>query len=119
MVRDEIYELFGEIKLHYPNFDISEEAVDRHWEFLSDMPLEVALRNVRMHVKDSVYPPKIAEIRAGWHHDDGGEDMKRAAQRVFDLQDELKKAAVPPPPGTRERIYAAIRAAAERNRTTE
>ncbi|OWA36750.1 hypothetical protein B9G55_01330 [Saccharibacillus sp. O16] len=104
MERDEIYELLGEVFRHYPNFDISEKAVDRHLEFLSDMPLEVALRNVRMHVKDSVYPPKIAEIRAGWNN--YAERMAKAAQQHIAEQEERRKHVVPPSQEVRGQIAA-------------
>ncbi len=102
MERDEIYELLGEVFRHYPNVDISEVAVDRHLEYLSDMPLDIALRNVRMHVKTSVYPPKIAEIRAGWS--DYGDRMKQAAREFIEEQEENRKQVVPPPQEVRNQI---------------
>ena len=104
MERDETYELLGEIFRHYPNFDISEEAVDRHLEYLEDMPLEVALHNVRMHVKTSVYPPKIAEIRNGWS--DPADHMAKAAREHIDEQEERRKHAVQPPQEVRDQIAA-------------
>ena len=68
MERDEAYDLLDEIKQNYPNINVSEIEVDRHFEHLADMPLDIALNNVRMHVKASVYPPKIAEIRLKARH---------------------------------------------------
>ncbi len=107
--------LFKIILKHYPNnFDGSAENA-RDWQRrLADLPYEIAVRHLDMHIDGSSFPPKVSEIRRGWRD---GDDMKQAAQRVFDLQDELKKIAVPPPPGTKEKLYAAINAA--RNRTAE
>lgn len=114
----ETAKLFKVILQHYPNnFDGSAENA-RDWQRrLNDLPYEVAVQNLDKHIDISSFPPKVSEVRNGWHRDDGGEGMKQSAAEVFALQDELKKGAVPPPPGTREKLYAAIHAA--RNRTAE
>lgn len=104
MNKAEVLELLIEIKQNYSNVDVSIDAVDRHLEYLADMPLDVALRNVRMHVKTSVYPPKIAEIRNGWS--DPADHMAKAAREHIDQQEERRKHAVPPPQEVREQIAA-------------
>jgi len=106
MERDEVYELIDFVKQNYSNISVSETEVDRHFEHLSDMPLDIALHNVRMHVKASVYPPKIAEIRNGWS--DPVDHMAKAAREHIDAQEERRKHAVPPPQEVRDQI-AAIR----------
>lgn len=102
MDKVEVLELLIEVKQNYSNVDVSDAAVDRHLEHLADMPFETALRNVRQHVRDSVYPPKIAEIRAGWS--DYGARMKQAAREYIAEQEENRKRAVPPPQRVRDQI---------------
>lgn len=63
MKKADVIELIAELVDNYPNFDGSEENIERHYKYLQDFPFEVAMKNVENHIRTNQYPPTIAEIR--------------------------------------------------------
>lgn len=108
MDRAEVIDLLIVIKENYPNFDVSDENVDRHLKYLHDFPFEVALRNVDEHIRTSKYAPNIAEIRGSLGEQIERDRMKAATAEYFAAREEAQKQACPPPPGWKEAIYAKL-----------
>ncbi|WP_059044004.1 replicative helicase loader/inhibitor [Paenibacillus rubinfantis] len=108
MDRAEVIELLIAIKENYPNFDTSDESIDRHFKYLHDLPYEIASRNVEEHIRTSKYPPNIAEIRGSLGEQIERDRMKAATAEYFAAREEAAKNACPPPPGWKEAIYAKL-----------
>lgn len=111
MDRAEIIELLIIIKENYPNFDTSDENIDRHLKYLNDFPFDVAVRNVDEHIRTSKYLPNIAEIRGSLGEQIERDRMKSITQEYFTERARAKQEACPPPPGWKESIYAKLRRA--------
>lgn len=108
MHRGEVAKLLMTIVDNYPNFNTSDENVDRHLKYLHDLPYEVAARNVDEHIRTSKYPPNIAEIRGNLGEQIERDRMKAATEDYFAAREEAAKNACPPPPGWKEAIYAKL-----------
>lgn len=108
MHRGEVAKLLMIIVDNYPNFDTSDENVDRHLKYLHDFPFDVAVRNVDEHIRTSKYPPNIAEIRGRLGEQIERDRMKSLTEEYFAERARAKQEACPPPPGWKESIYAKL-----------
>ncbi|WP_136604638.1 replicative helicase loader/inhibitor [Paenibacillus dokdonensis] len=108
MDRAEIIELLIIIKENYPNFDTSEENINRHSKYLHDFPFERAVQNLDEHIRTSKFPPNIAEIRGSIGEQMERSRMKTATEEYFAEREEARKHACPPPPGWKEALYAKL-----------
>jgi len=110
VTRDDVYEIFEEIKLEYHFFDVSEENVDRHYRFLKDFPLDVALRNVEEYIKsDSKKHPGIADIRGRLGDQLDSQRSKEETASYFAKLEASRLCNVPPPDGYWEHVKKLIR----------
>lgn len=108
MNRADVIELFIEIKQEYPNFDDSDDEINRHLKYLKDFPFQTALENVENHIKTSKWPPGIAEIRGNLGEQLERDRMRTATDQYFAEREEAAKHACPPPKGWKEGIYAKL-----------
>ncbi|MGG1880153.1 replicative helicase loader/inhibitor [Paenibacillus cisolokensis] len=108
MDKAEVIELLIVIKENYPNFNVSDETVDRHLKYLHDFPFQAAIRNVDEHIRTSKYPPNIAEIRGSLGEQIERDRMKSSTEEYFAERARAKQEACPPPPGWKESIYAKL-----------
>ncbi|WP_194166136.1 replicative helicase loader/inhibitor [Paenibacillus glucanolyticus] len=111
MNKAEIIDLLIVIKENYPNFDVSDENVERHLKYLHDFSFQAAMRNVDEHIRTSKYPPNIAEIRGSLGEQIERDRMKSFTQEYFAERARAREEACPPPPGWKESIYAKLRRA--------
>ncbi|MFB6471237.1 hypothetical protein ACFCW7_00085 [Paenibacillus glucanolyticus] len=111
MHRGEVAKLLMIIVDNYPNFDASNENVDRHLKYLHDFPFDVAVRNVDGHIRTSKYPPNIAEIRGSLGEQVERNRMRTVTEEYFAERARAREEACPPPPGWKEAIYAKLRRA--------
>lgn len=108
MDRAGIIDLLIIIKENYPNFDTSEENINRHSKYLYDFPFDRAVQNVDEHIRTSKFPPNIAEIRGSVGEQMERSRMRTATEEYFAEREEARKHACPPPPGWKEAIYAKL-----------
>ncbi|WP_410771004.1 hypothetical protein [Fontibacillus sp. BL9] len=108
MEKAEVFDLLIEIKENYPNFDVSNENVERHLKYLHDFPFDKAIRNLDEHIRTSKYPPNIAEIRGSVGEQMERDRMKAATAEYFAAREEAAKNACPPPLGWKEELYAKL-----------
>lgn len=108
MNRAEVIDLFIEIKQEYPQFNDSDDEIDRHLKYLKDFPFDAALRNVEQHIKTNKWPPGISEIRGSLGEQIERDRMKSFTQEYFAERARAKKEACPPPSGWKESIYAKL-----------
>jgi Loader and inhibitor of phage G40P. len=108
VTRDDIYELFEEIKQEYPFFDTGEENVERHYKYLQDFPFAAAFQNVVDHIKTNKFPPLISDIRGrlGDLHD--SQKSKEEAASFFAQVELWKENCSPPPVGFMDLIRAKL-----------
>ncbi|MEI7027569.1 replicative helicase loader/inhibitor [Paenibacillus sp. y28] len=99
MNRAEVIELFIEIKQEYPNFDDSDEEINRHLKYLQDFPFETAMENVVRHIKTNKWPPGIADIRGRLGDQLESQRSKEQAQAYFAKLDAFEANHAPPPEG--------------------
>ncbi|MCL6661749.1 hypothetical protein [Paenibacillus amylolyticus] len=109
MERADVLRLFVVITDEYPNFDDSDENVDRHLKELKDFPFETAIQNVERHIKTNGFYPKISEIR-GFAADQSARERELEATRAYLDQREANRAkATLPPPGWKDELLAKLR----------
>ena len=108
MNRAEVIDLFIEIKQEYPQFNDSDDEIDRHLKYLKDFPFDTALRNVEQHIKTNKWPPGIAEIRGSLGEQIERDRMKTATEEYFAERARARQEACPPPPGWKEAVYAKL-----------
>ncbi|MBU5673216.1 hypothetical protein [Paenibacillus brevis] len=108
MEKAEVFDLLIAIKENYPNFDVSDENVERHFKYLHDFPFDKAIQNLDEHIRTSKYHPNIAEIRGSVGEQIERDRMKAATAEYFAERAEAAKHACPPPPGWKEAIYAKL-----------
>jgi len=77
----EVLLLMAEIQDNYPNFDSSDENIERHYKYLLDFSFEEALKNVVQHIKTNDFPPKISHIRGHLADVKHGEISKQQAEQ--------------------------------------
>ena len=109
MTRDEVYEIFEEIKQEYPFFDTGEENVDRHFKYLQDFPFEVAMQNIANHIKTSRFAPLIADIRGNLGDLMDSQRSKEEAAAYFAQVELWRENCSPPPDGYWENMKARLR----------
>ncbi|MEC0169877.1 hypothetical protein [Paenibacillus graminis] len=97
------------IKANYPGFDKSPENIDRLHRYLRDFPFEEAAANVRQHILTEKFPPNVAEIRGRLGEQIERDRMRQETVELFAAMDAARAAAVPPPSGLKESIYARLR----------
>lgn len=108
MEKVEVIILVRSIKANYPGFDKSPENIDRLHKYLYDFPFEAAKENVDKHIMTEKFPPNIAEIRGRVGEQREHERLKAETAEYFSERDAARAAAVPPPPGWKEEIYAKL-----------
>ncbi|UQZ34573.1 hypothetical protein C2I18_14215 [Paenibacillus sp. PK3_47] len=96
------------IKANYPGYDISLENIDRLCRYLHDFPFETAAENIRQHILTERFAPNVAEIRGRLGEQLERERMRDQTAALFLGMDQAQAAAVPPPPGLKERLYAKL-----------
>lgn len=104
----EVAKLYKDIKKRYSNFDASLQTVEEDLDMLRDIPYEVAQSNVRQHIMTSDFPPKISQIRGRLGEQRYHERLKADTAEYFAERDAARAAAVPPPPGWKEELYAKL-----------
>ncbi|MGF6357130.1 hypothetical protein ABIE27_005069 [Paenibacillus sp. 4624] len=109
MERADVIRLFMVITDEYPNFDDSDENVDRHLRELKDFPFKTAVQNVERHIKINSFYPKISEIR-GFAADQSARERELAETRAYLDQREVSRTkATLPPPGWKDDLLAKLR----------
>lgn len=63
MTKDEVKQLFMAISMNYPSFDIFGKKLEFWHELLEDISFSRAMRNLKLHMKESKFIPTIADIR--------------------------------------------------------
>lgn len=63
MNRDQMKQLFKQIKMAYSNFEVSSEKVDLWHSFLKDSNPAVVMRNLENHILKEKFAPTIAELK--------------------------------------------------------
>lgn len=91
--------LMAEIQENYPNFDISDENIERHYKFLKDFDFKQALRNVEAHIKSNDFIPKISHIRGHLADVNQSEQSKMQAMKYDEQLNEWSSSQEPPPEG--------------------
>ncbi|GEM_PF-1434368 len=110
MTRDELYEIFEEIKSEYPFFDVGEENFERHWRYLQDFPFEDAMDNVVQYIKTTPRrPPGIGDIRGHLGDMLDSQRSKEQTAAYFTQLEEWERNSSPPPPGWLDGIRAKLR----------
>ncbi|MDQ0658792.1 hypothetical protein [Paenibacillus sp. W2I17] len=109
MERADVLRLFVVITDEYPNFDDSDENVDRHLKALKDFPFETAVQNVERHIEISSFYPKISEIR-GFAADQSARERELEATRTYlDQREARRKKSTLPPSGWKDDLLAKLR----------
>lgn len=108
MNKTEVVLLVRAIKANYPGYDSSGENIDRLCRYLKDFPYEAAAENVRQHILTERFPPNIAEIRGRMGEQMERDRMRRQTADLFAAQDRARAAAVLPPAGLKEALYARL-----------
>ncbi|WP_020621104.1 hypothetical protein [Paenibacillus daejeonensis] len=111
MDRADVIELFIEIKSEYPNFDDSDEEIDRHLRYMKDFPFEAALENVVHHIKTNRWPPGISDIRGRLGDQIDSQRSKQAAAVHLERLEGWRQLDEPPPPGYWENMRKLIKGA--------
>lgn len=109
MNKVEILDLLTEIKENYPNFDVSDESIARHYKRLHDFPFAEAMQNVDAHIKTNRFPPLIADIRGNIGDQMDAQRSKQEAESYLSQMDASARCNVPPPMGFWEAGRARIR----------
>ena len=109
MNRSEVVDLMIEIKQNYPNFDVSDESINRHFKYLHDFPFDAAMQNVEGHVRTERFPPLIADIRGRIGEQIERQREKEETEAYFAQLELWRINASPPPEGMRERIMSLLR----------
>lgn len=109
MNRAEVMLLLAEIQENYPNFDISDESIDRHYKYLHDFSYVEALKNVEHHIMTSDYPPKISHIRGHLADVQQSEVSKREAEHYDNQLQKWALSSTPPQEGYWGQLKAKLR----------
>ncbi|GIP61152.1 hypothetical protein [Paenibacillus woosongensis] len=106
MEKNEVALLFLTIQENYPDFDISDANVERHFEKLKDFPYAVAKANVEEYILTNLYrkAPSIPDIRGGLGSRKELEESRKAGKEFLKYLEEIQKTAVLPPEKVREKI---------------
>jgi hypothetical protein len=107
--RAEVFDLLIEIKQNYPNFDVSDESIERHYKYLRDFPFEAALKNVEQHIMTERFPPTIADIRGRLGEQMDSQRSKDKAVAYFEQLERWRKDGSEPPPGYWDSVRAKLK----------
>lgn len=83
----------------YPVVQMNDDIVDMWTKMLSDIPIELAVKNLEQHIKTSKYPPTIADIRGGENSASplSVDRLRRETEERFRLMDQWEQNACPRP----------------------
>lgn len=109
MNRSDVKEIIAELVDNYPNFDGSDENIDRHHKYLRDFPFDAAMKNVIEHIKTNKFPPLIADIRGRLGDQMDSQRSKELAASYFAQLEASRLCNVPPPEGYWEHTRRLIR----------
>ncbi|NUU73991.1 replicative helicase loader/inhibitor [Paenibacillus xylanilyticus] len=109
MDKAEVLDLLIEIKENYPQFDVSEENIDRHMKYLHDFPFEAARQNLQEHVRTGKWPPNIAEIRGNMGDQEARQREIDETQAYLRQREANRAKATLPPPGWKDGLLAKLR----------
>ncbi|XEC97017.1 replicative helicase loader/inhibitor [Paenibacillus tarimensis] len=112
MTKSEVAKLFERIVQYYPSFTGDLDKIKAWHEIMHDIPLEVALENLKRHAAAEKFPPTIAELSRSLqavkteldrYHD----FMREAGRQTLEDFEEMRRRAVAPTPEQRERVLKA------------
>lgn len=90
-----------QIKTAYPNFNLSEDAVNLWTSFLVKADMEYAAQNLREHIELSDFPPTIHKIVKVNEHVKANREKERTRQMLQE-QDRLRLELSTTPPWEKE-----------------
>lgn len=64
MTKEEAAYIIHKLSVAYTNFNLSEDNITLWFELLCDMPYEQVIANVKNHILENPFPPKISQISA-------------------------------------------------------
>lgn len=67
MDKKEVAEMFVYLKKFYPEMQVQDGSVEAWQEVIHFMRREEVYKVLREHIKESSFPPKIADIYKRWH----------------------------------------------------
>ena len=67
MTKREVAEMFKYLLEFYPEMEIKESTVEAWQSIIHFMRREEVYKVLRSHIKESSFPPKIADIYKRWH----------------------------------------------------
>lgn len=110
MNRADVIELFIEIKQEYPFFDDSDTNVDRHLDYLADVPFDAAMASTKEYIRTQhKREPGIADIRGKFDDERRAQRSKDAAAAHFANLDAWGAASAPPPEGYWKQVMQKLR----------
>jgi hypothetical protein len=62
MKRDQVKELFKQIREFYGNFDVTSQKLDAWHKFLRNSNPAVVMKNLENHIFNEKFPPTIADL---------------------------------------------------------
>lgn len=93
MNKNEVIDLFKVISAAMPHTEIERPTIDIYAELLTDVPFEVARKNVVEHFRTNRFLPTPSEVRNGYT--DAHERQKRETQAFIREQEQRKPIPVP------------------------
>jgi hypothetical protein len=70
MDRDQVKEVFKVLSFAYPKFEVSKDKVDFWHKYLADQNPAAVMRKAEWYIKNSVFPPAIADLREARRRED-------------------------------------------------
>ena len=110
MKLDEVWTLFERIAHYYPVFSADDDKAEAWHRVLRDIPFDVACENLEVHVRESSYPPTVADIRRGYEERSNVPGVEETRRMLAEL-DKLRERAVPMPDHVREELRRIARRA--------
>lgn len=106
---DEVWTLFERISHYYPNFTADDDKAEAWQRVLSDIPFDVACENLEEYVKESIYPPTIADIRRGGSEEKSNVPGVEETRQWLREVDRMRERAVPMPEHVRKELRRIVR----------
>lgn len=69
MDRNEVIELFKQIKMFYPNFEVTTDRVNAWYNILEKYEFNNSVRNLKKFIETSKFAPTIADLIEGQYKD--------------------------------------------------
>lgn len=104
MKLSEVIDLFEAIKRYYTNFTTEKEKRETWHELLRDIPLDVAMDNLKRHASVEKFPPTIADIRGKMGQLIEQDQSKAETESYFAQLDLWRTTGSPPPDGYWQRV---------------